>query len=125
MTSNQNGFAFPLSLCMLLLFSTFMIMSTQLYLNEKRLANETETILKQEYYFLNVVRKLEAQYQQGVTIGTGEFLFLDGKVSYTKEDIGTTLKVNLTLILNTGEQARGFVYFDKNSKKMIKWVEVN
>jgi fatty acid-binding protein DegV len=125
MITNQTGFAFPLSLCMLVLFSTFVIIGSQTYLNEKMLASETESILKQEYYFLHAVRKLESLYQSGEPIVTGELLYQDGRVSYTKEDIGTTLKVNLILTFNTGEQVKGYIYFDKNSKKVTKWVEIN
>ncbi|AGK54879.1 competence type IV pilus minor pilin ComGG [Bacillus sp. 1NLA3E] len=123
---NQKGFTYPLSLCMLLLFSTFVLLHTQLYLNEKKLAHETETILNQEYYLLSSVRKIESQLRNGEPINnSGVLSFREGKVDYIKEDLGVSLKITFTMTLNTGEKSIGFGYYDKNLKKMIKWVEKN
>lgn len=125
MLRDEQGFTFPLSLCLLLLFSTFLIIHTELYLNEKRIYHETETILKQEYCFLSAVRRLEEQMEINGTIGTGIYFLQDGTISYQEEDMGNTTKINLTLSLQSGEQGIAFLYFDKSSKKLIRWVEKN
>jgi hypothetical protein len=126
MLHNEKGFTFPLSLCMLLLISTFVVIYTQQYLNEKKFAHETETILKQEYYFLVAVRKLETQLQNDEPIlNKGQYIMQKGRMDFTKEDLGTTLKFNFSLTLSTGEKAIGIAYYNKIQRKMIKWVEKN
>lgn len=111
---------------MLLLTSTFLIIYTDQYVNEKKILKETETILKTEYYFLYSVRKVESCLQNGeLMLSSGEVSLQDGKMSYTIEDLGSTLKITFNLKLNSGETLIGFAYYNKNVKKMIKWVEKN
>lgn len=111
---------------MLLLLSTFLVIYTEQYLNEKRIVHQTQIILRQEYYFLHSVRKLENQLQNGETISiTGVFILQDGKADYIKEDLGTSFKITFTITLNSGEKALGFAYYDKNLKRVTKWVERN
>lgn len=126
MLKNEKGFTFPLSLCMLILVSTFVIVHTQLYLNEKKLTHETETILKQEYYYLYSVRKIETQLQNGELLqNSGVFSLQEGRVDFIKEDMGSSLKFTFNLTLFSGEKSVGFAYYNKTQKKMIKWVEKN
>lgn len=126
MLHNQKGFIYPLSFTILLLASTFFAIYAQQYVIEKKLAHETESILKQEYLFLYSVRKLEVQLQNGEPImNTGVLNLTRGRVNFSKEDLGTTLKFTFTITLTTGEKAIGFAYYNKSLKKMIKWVEKN
>ncbi|MEW8986998.1 MAG: competence type IV pilus minor pilin ComGG [Bacillus sp. (in: firmicutes)] len=109
---------------MLLLTSTFLLIYTEQYLAEKRMLKEAETVLKTEYYFLYCARKLEVKLQTEEPIMSGgEFLLQDGFVNYVKEDTGATLKMTFNLTLSTGEKAIGIAYYNKNTKKMVKWVE--
>lgn len=126
MLKNDKGFTYPLSLCMLLLISTFVIVHSQLFLNEKRLKQETDTILAQEYYYLFCVRKVETQLQNGEMLqNPGVILLSDGRMDFTIEDTGTLLKITFNLTLSSGEKAIGFAYYNKTQKKMVKWVEKN
>lgn len=126
MSVNQKGFTYPITLCMLLLFSSLILIYTQQYLNEKKMAHESKTILNEEFYFLSSVRKIENQLRNGEPINNSGILsFKEGKVDYIKEDLGVSLKITFTITLNTGEKAIGFGYYDKNLKKLIKWVEKN
>jgi hypothetical protein len=126
MHKNEKGFAYPISLCILVLMSMLVILESQQYLSEKRLAHETETILKQEYYFLLAARRLEGMLQrEEMPESSGVLSFHDANVTYVKEDLGPTLKISFTLILSSGERAVGFIYYDKTLKKMVKWVEKN
>jgi len=90
------------------------------------MAHESKTILNEEFYFLSSVRKIENQLRNGEPINNSGILsFKEGKVDYIKEDLGVSLKITFTITLNTGEKAVGFGYYDKNLKKLIKWVEKN
>ena len=101
----------------------FMVIHLQQFITEERLFQETETILKQEYYLLCAVKKLEGQLQGDASTSAGSYSFQEAKVVFSKEDLGTTAKYTLTLTLNNGVQAQGYSYYDKNLKKMVKWVE--
>lgn len=114
---------YPLSFCFLLLISTFLVINIEQFLSEKRFHNETETILKQEFYYLSSVKKLENQLQEDANIGQGGFSYQDGRVEYTKEDLGTTIKFTLVVTLSSGVQVQGYSYYDKNLRKMVKWEE--
>ena len=114
---------YPFSYCILVLLSVFLVIHLQQFKVEKFLFQETETILKQEYYLLCAVKKLEAQLQEDSGIGAGTYSYQEGKVVFSKEDLGPTVKFTLTLTLNNGVQAQGFSYYDKALKKMVKWVE--
>jgi hypothetical protein len=123
MITNERGFMYPFSYSILVLLSLFLLINLQQLTIEKRLFQETETILKQEYYLLCAVKKLEGELQGNVNLGAGSYFYREGKVVFTKEDAGTTFKFTLTLTLNNGVQAQGYSYYDKNLKKMVKWVE--
>jgi hypothetical protein len=123
MVSNERGFMYPLSHSMLILLTILISIHLHQFLAEKRLFQETETILKQEYYLLCAVKKLEAELQTNPTISNGTYPFKEGIVVFTKEDLGTTSKFTMTLTLANGIQALGFSYYDKNLLKMVKWVE--
>lgn len=126
MLRNQKGFAFPLSLSMIVIVSMFVVIHTEQYLIEKKIAYETEKILREEYYFLHSVRNLETKLLNGETItNSGGVILKDGRVDYLKEDLGATIKFTLTQTLSTGEKAVAFAYYDKNKKRMNKWVETN
>jgi len=128
MKNNQQGFTYPLVLCLLILFLLFFSMHIEQLLTERKMAQETAAILQQEYYFLSSVKKVEWLLQTGGNIpAKGTIVYLDGTMDYQTEPItGNVQKVNFTLRLNNGEAititGRGF--FDIKSKKMVKWVEL-
>jgi hypothetical protein len=127
MIKNQNGFTYPLTLAVLITFLMFFSIQVEQLLTEKKMFRETKMILLEEYYMLSSVKKMESKYQAGEPIASkGIFLFLNGNVNFQADlPSGSTQKITFTLSLPTGETAIGFGYFDKNLKKLTKWVEKN
>lgn len=127
MRQKEKGFTYPFVLMIVILFSLFFTLQLQFYLSEKRLFHESKTILIQEYYMHTAVKKIEASLQSNsLSIGTGEYLFHNGSANYRIETYSSSLlKTTVTIKLDTMEEIVGFVYYDKNQKKMIKWVERN
>ncbi|WP_071395736.1 competence type IV pilus minor pilin ComGG [Bacillus tuaregi] len=128
MVRNQHGFTYPLTLCILILFSTVLMIYTEQYLTEKRMLIETEYIQKQDYYIVNAMKIIEKTLSEhGKTNNTGTINFYDGQVSYVLLDLTDQLW-EIRINLKTGIEHReftGYAYYDFELKKMIKWVERN
>ena len=125
MKNNQHGFTYPLTLCILLLCLIFFSMHIEQLLSEEKMQVETKAILKQEYYFLSSVKKVERLYQ---TIGTmpskGTFVYVNGTMNYRAETPTAYVQiVDFTLVLNSVDPVVGYGYFDTRSKSLIKWVQ--
>ncbi|MCQ6278085.1 competence type IV pilus minor pilin ComGG [Bacillus sp. EB600] len=127
MSKNQKGFTYPLTLAILITFLIFFSIQVQQLLTERKMHQETKIILQQEYYMLTTVKKMEGKLQSGDLVETkGTFQFLNGYVDYQADlPSGSTQKITFTLHLHSGETAVGFGYFDKNLKKLVKWIEKN
>jgi hypothetical protein len=127
MRHSERGFTYPLLLMMIVLLNLFFTFQMQFYLSEKRLSHETVAILKQEYYMHIAVKKLEDLLQGNLLpLGTGKLLFSSGVANYRVESFSsTTYKITISLKLNTIVEIFGYAYYDRNQKKMIKWVERN
>lgn len=127
MIRNQTGFTYPLTLAVLMSFLLFFSVQAEQLLTEKKMYHETKIILQEEYYMLSSVKKIENKLQTGEPIASkGTFPFLKGNVNYQADvPIGSSQKITFTLQLSTGETAIGFGYFDKNLKKLTKWIEKN
>ncbi|MDR4948575.1 competence type IV pilus minor pilin ComGG [Neobacillus cucumis] len=126
MKSDERGFTYPLTLCTLLLFLIFFSMHIEQLLSEHKMAVETATILKQEYYFLSSAKKVESLYQTRGTIpAKGTFVYINGTMDYKAETPSAYVQiVDFTLVLHLREPIVGYGYFDTRSKSLIKWVEV-
>jgi ComG operon protein 7 len=126
MKKDERGFAYPLTLVVLLLFLLIFSYRVEQLLTERKLANETEKILQEEYYFHSSVKKLEKIYQTDETIPLkGTFSFSNGVIEYQAEaSIGSSQTVSFRLMMKTGETliCRGF--FDNKTKKLVKWTEL-
>jgi hypothetical protein len=127
MKNLERGFTYPLLLMMIVLMNLFFTAQMQFYLSDKRLSHETVTILKQEYYMHIAVKKLERLLQNNLLpLGTEELLFASGLANYRVETFSsTTYKITITLKLDAIVEIFGYAYYDRNQKKMIKWVERN
>jgi hypothetical protein len=125
MFRNEKGFTYPLTLCLLILFSTFLVIQVEQFIFEKKMLRETEIVLKQETYLLSTMTKLEdiLSLEENPSL-MGNFLFQDGSANYQINEITTDLW-EVIIILKTGESTEiiGTAYFDRNTKRMIKWVE--
>ncbi|WP_338451650.1 competence type IV pilus minor pilin ComGG [Niallia oryzisoli] len=128
MVRNQSGFTYPLTLCMLILFSTMLMIYMEQLGVEKRMLTETETVLKQDYYLVSTLNTLEESLAaQGKTGSTGIIEFYDGEVQYVITELTDSLW-EIKVHLQTGIDNREFfgaAYYDADLKKIIKWVEKN
>ncbi|MBM7651617.1 competence type IV pilus minor pilin ComGG [Neobacillus cucumis] len=126
MKSDERGFTYPLTLCTLLLFLIFFSMHIEQLLSEHKMAVETATIFKQEYYFLLSAKKVESLYQtRGTMPAKGTFVYVNGTMDYKAETPSAYVQiVDFTLVLHLREPIIGYGYFDTRSKSLIKWVEV-
>lgn len=127
MVRNQSGFTYPLTLCMLILFSTVLIIYIEQFVTEKRMLAETENILKQDYYLVSSLKTLEETLAvQGKTDGTGYIDFYDGQVKYVIEELtGSLWEITINLKTGNNHEFNGSAYYDIHYKKIIKWVEKN
>lgn len=127
MKKDERGFAYPLTLAVLLLFLLIFSYRVEQLLTERKLADETELILQEDYYFHSSVKKIENIFKTSGAIPTkGTFSFIKGNMEYQAEaPIGSSQRINFTLKMKSGETliCRGF--FDTNAKKLIKWTELN
>ncbi|WP_413308854.1 competence type IV pilus minor pilin ComGG [Bacillus sp. 1P10SD] len=126
MINRENGFTYPLTLCLLLVFLVFLTMQVDQLLMERKLAHESATIQQEEYYFLSSIKKVEALYQTVETIPLkGGWTFSNGTMEYQAEaPTGGVQKVTFNLVLNTGIAVTGRGSFDVVTKKLTKWTEV-
>ena len=128
MLRNQKGFTYPLTLCLLILLSTTLTIQIEQYITEKRMLNETETILKQDYYFLSTIELLQSQIAISDPMPTTGFLdFNDGQVSYTIVELSEKeLEIKLVLTMKRGNgEVEGSAFYDKSLGKIVKWNEMN
>ncbi|MFE8702494.1 competence type IV pilus minor pilin ComGG [Cytobacillus sp. FJAT-54145] len=122
---NERGFLYPFTLCVLLIFSTFLLVQSNLYLDEKRLLNEIEQMEKSRYYFLSSIKKMEFILAEESFENAGHLLFRDGGVHYIIEEETDRFKITFNLTVGSNDNLMGIGYYDKVSKKMIKWIEKN
>ena len=90
--------------------------------------NETETILKQDYYFLSTIELLQSKIAISDPMPTIGFLdFNDGQISYTIVELSEReleIKIVLTMKRGNGE-VEGSAFYDKSLGKIVKWNEMN
>jgi hypothetical protein len=127
MLTNEKGFTLPLTLSIMIVFILFLTFQVEQLLTERKMFHETKSILQQEYYMLVSIKKIEKQLVTGETLpAKGKMNYLYGNIDYQIDlPSGNTQKITLSLVLTSGETAWGYGYYDKNAKKIIKWVEKN
>jgi hypothetical protein len=126
MLRNEKGFTYPLTLCLLILFSMVLVIHIDQYVIEKRMFMETETILKQDYYLLSTVRKIESTLAaiNGETVNAGSFDFYDGHADFQIKKITDTIwEINIQLMTGKKTVITGIAYYDSGSQKVIQWIE--
>src|SRR4051812_42592503 len=122
MLRNQKGFTYPLTLCLLILLSTTLTIQIEQYITEKRMLNETETILKQDYYFLSTIELLQSEIAISDPMPTIGFLdFNDGQISYTIVELSEReLEIKLVLTMKRGNgEVEGSAFYDKSLGKIV------
>jgi hypothetical protein len=127
MKKDENGFTYPLTLSILIIFLFFFSIRVEQLLSERKMAHETKKILEQEYYMLSSAKKIEKILQDGGPIELkGTFDYKYGKLDYQANIPTNELQeITFNLQLDSGEISKEIGYFDIRSKKMVKWIEIN
>ena len=128
MLRNQKGFTYPITLSLLILLSTTLTIQIEQYITEKRMLTETETILKQDYYFLSTIELLQSKIAISDPMPTIGFLdFNDGQISYTIVELSEReLEIKLILTMKRGNgEVEGSAFYDKSLGKIVAWNEMN
>ncbi|MDF1507602.1 competence type IV pilus minor pilin ComGG [Robertmurraya sp. DFI.2.37] len=124
---NARGFTFPVTLCILLLFSSFLAVHFQQYVMEKRFQFELAEFERNQFMFLQSLKKVETllsteeQFKK-----TGQFHYENGTVTYQIEELGPgQLQISFRLFTSSQGELTGVGYFDQELQKMVKWTERN
>ncbi|MBS4191272.1 hypothetical protein KHA94_13870 [Bacillus sp. FJAT-49705] len=127
MLRNEKGFTYPLTFCIILLATLVLTIQIDSYLAEVRFLKESEAILKQEYYLLSSMKRVENILIEGdEELFSGFFTYTDGTIHYESSQLTETLfMVTFNVKIGSYPDIKGFGYFDEESGKMIKWVERN
>lgn len=127
MLRNEKGFTYPLTFSILLLAAIVLTMHIEFYLAEVRFLQESENLLKQEYYLFSSKKRVEAiLLSEDEALYSGIFTFSDGDIQYETAKLSDTLYMS-TFYLRLGDinGAVAYGYFDKGEGKMIRWIERN
>lgn len=123
---NEKGFLFPVTLCILLLFSIFLLVHFNQYVTEKRLLLEVEEFERNQFYFLQSLVKIESELAGGEYDVAGTYRYERGDVSFTVMETDTNLyQITFQLITEHQNALSGIGYYDPSLQKIIKWVERN
>lgn len=123
---NEKGFMFPVTLCVLLLFSLFLSVHFNQYLSEKRFMIEVEHFERNQFYFLQSLKKVERLLQEDGYASAGSFFYEKGTVTYSIASSGNDrLQINFRLNTDTQTDLTAMSYYDTELQQMVKWVERN
>lgn len=123
---NEKGFMFPVTLCILLLFSTFLSVHFNQYISDKRFLTEVEHFERNQYYFLQSLKKVENLLMMDEPYEDGAFVYEKGTVNYHIINIGEELlQINFRLNTEAQTDLTAMCYFDTKAQKVIKWIERN
>lgn len=121
---NEKGFMYPLTLCVLLLFSIFITLQVEHYVIQAKFVNDVKFSEKKQYYFLLSLKKMEELLNEEAIVTTGYFYFKGGTVNYKVEGTqASILKVTFKFDFGMSKEVIGYGYYDKHLKKMIKWTD--
>lgn len=127
MLRNEKGFAFPVSLSILLASCLSLLILLGQNVSEAELLNEKEQILKQDYYLLSSVKRLErhlADVEEDENLQPGSFIFKEGTVTYSMTELaGSLFEISFTLAIESQKPIVSYAFYDRDRGKMIKWTE--
>lgn len=122
----ERGFVYPVTLCILLLFSSFLTIHLNHFVMERRFVQEIELFEKNHFLFLQSLKRLEVILFEEEYTPTGVISYDSGDVHYEINEFGVDLvQVIIKLRLGTETEATAFAYYDTERQKMIKWIERN
>jgi len=122
----NKGFIYPLSLCVYILFISFLFILYGLYEKKKGIEISVRNSNMQEYYFLSSLKEIEYELStEEHPELAGTKTFLHGNVFYTIEkNSSTTFKIDYQLNMQAGiKPIYAVSYFDMEQNKMTKWIE--
>ncbi len=127
MLRNEKGFTYPLTFSIILLVALLLTMHIEFYLSELRFLQESEALLKQEYYLLSSMKRMEdILIAEDEDQYSGVFSYSDGDVRYETAKVTDTLMMStFNLRMGTNIEMLAYGYFDTKEGKMIKWLERN
>ncbi|MCM3704549.1 MULTISPECIES: competence type IV pilus minor pilin ComGG [Cytobacillus] len=127
MHRNQEGFSYPLTLTIILAALFLLTIQLDQFISEKRIVNQAETVLKQEYYLLSSFKKTEKMLSENAEPEvSGVYLFKEGSVSYEIAPVATSLiQITFKTKIGSDKEISGYAYYDTDLQKMIKWMEKN
>ncbi|CAM3734903.1 competence type IV pilus minor pilin ComGG [Cytobacillus oceanisediminis] len=127
MYHNEKGFVYPLTFT--IIFAAFFLLTIQLeqYISEKRLTEEAETVLKQEYYLLNSLKRTEILLKEKKEYDlSGSYSFAKGNVSYSMSPLAASLyQITFKTKVGSDSEITTYAYYDIDLEKVIKWIEKN
>ncbi len=127
MYRNERGFVYPLTFIIILAALFLLSIHLEQYLSEKRLLEEAETVLKQEYYLFNAVKRTESALKEHKKFNaSGNYHYSHGEVTYSIMPLTETLyQITFKTIIDSNSPTISYAYYDTDLKKMIKWIEKN
>ena len=127
MISNERGVIFPFTFCILILATVFISIHLQQYLAEKRFLVEVEKNLDKEYYFISAIKEVELLLNsEEINDTAGSISYSQGNIDYKIIPVTSKLlQITFKMQLYDYPRRTGTAYYDKDLKKMIKWVENN
>jgi ComG operon protein 7 len=110
---------------MFIIFSMMLVIHIDQYVIEKRMFMEIETSLKQDYYLLSSVRKVETILAtNSETVNSGSFEFYDGHTEFQiKKKTDMIWEINIQLMTGNKLVITGIAYYDSGRQKVIQWIE--
>ncbi|KON87068.1 hypothetical protein AF332_09780 [Sporosarcina globispora] len=127
MYRNQHGFAYPLTLTIILAALFLLTIQLDQFISEKRIVNQTETVMMQEYYLLSSFKKTEKMLSENIDPEkSGIYFFKNGSVSYEISAVASSLiQITFKTKIGSDKEIFGYAYYDTDLQKMIKWIEKN
>ncbi|WP_019154485.1 competence type IV pilus minor pilin ComGG [Robertmurraya massiliosenegalensis] len=124
---NDRGFTFPVTLCVLLLFTGFLAVHFHQYSIEKSFQFELAEFERNQFMFMQSLKKVENQLSNAEEVErTGIFYFENGTVTYQINELDNAqLQILFRLVTSSGAELEGFGYYDQHIEKMVKWLERN
>ncbi|WP_264738536.1 competence type IV pilus minor pilin ComGG [Cytobacillus firmus] len=127
MYRNQEGFSYPLTLAIILAALFLLTIQLDQFISEKRIVNQAETVMMQEYYLLCSFKKTEKMLRENINPEkSGIYSFKNGSVSYEISQVATSLiQITFKTKIGSDKEIFGYAYYDTDLQKMIKWIEKN
>ncbi|MFT8319438.1 MAG: competence type IV pilus minor pilin ComGG [Bacillus sp. (in: firmicutes)] len=126
MVRDEKGFIYPITFCVFTIFILFFLVMVQLYITKKQMTQEIKAMYSQDYYLMSSLKNIEKKRSNEEELpNTGQYIYKHATVSYKITDYSSSVeKIEYSLIAPSNYRIWALSYYDKEQKKMTKWVEV-